>query len=212
MNTLTNLLSLALDYPSETQRRDLSLARTLYTKENPANDPFLSPKTFAELMETLDFLEHSELMALQVQATDLFDLGKGTSLRLFEHVHGDSRARGQAMVDLVNYYKAKGLELEAAELPDHLAVVLEAASSLDNAEAKALLAEVGPVLELLCLNHEKQKSPWTPCLRAVLELSGGDIAELAQMPLPEDENIDIDALWAEPEISFADPSTCKTGV
>lgn len=212
MKLLTNLLSLALDYPSENQRSELDQAVRTWRSHRASQFVALSPEVQVQLDDALDRLLSADLMELQVAATELFDLGKGTSLRLFEHVHGDSRARGQAMVDLVDYYGAHGLELDAAELPDHLAVVLEAVSTFEQQAAKALLAEVGPVLELLCLNHAKQKSPWTACLHAVHELCGGSVKELAQLPVPEEEKVDIDQLWAEPEISFAAPNSCSTGV
>lgn len=207
MKKLTQLLSLALDYPGPEQRKALALAWADW--QNAQDFSFeLSADLKSELNAEIQHLLEADLLEIQTSATDLFDLGKGTSLRLFEHVHGDSRARGQAMVDLLNFFRAHGLELAASELPDHLAVVLEATSYLPQEKALTLLAEMTPVLELLCLNHQKGSSPWIHCLRTVYHLSGANLAELAQLPQPETPAEDMDALWAEPEISFGTPETC----
>lgn len=61
----------------------------------------------------------------QAQYSELFDRGRATSLLLFEHVHGESRDRGQAMVDLLAQYEQHGLQLNSRELPDHLPLYLE---------------------------------------------------------------------------------------
>ena len=55
----------------------------------------------------------------------MFDYSKSASLYLFEHVHGDSKDRGQAMVDLIDLYKENGLQINQPELPDYLPVFLE---------------------------------------------------------------------------------------
>ncbi|MET5021328.1 nitrate reductase molybdenum cofactor assembly chaperone, partial [Burkholderia pseudomallei] len=76
----------------------------------------------------------------------LFDRGRSTSLHLFEHVHGDSRDRGPAMIDLAQTYEKAGLHLGPAELPDYLPVVLEFASTQPPKEARAFLAEMTHIL------------------------------------------------------------------
>lgn len=61
----------------------------------------------------------------RAQYSELFDRGRATSLLLFEHVHGESRDRGRAMVDLLAQYEQHGLQLNSRELPDHLPLYLE---------------------------------------------------------------------------------------
>ena len=61
-----------------------------------------------------------DLLNAQADYSQLFDRGRATSLLLFEHVHGESRDRGQAMVDLMAQYEQHGLMLDSRELPDHL--------------------------------------------------------------------------------------------
>ena len=75
---------------------------------------------------------------------DLFDRGRSLSLHLFEHLHGESRDRGEAMVDLKRIYERAGFDLSARELPDYLPVVLEYLSCREIAEARAMLADCAP--------------------------------------------------------------------
>ena len=56
------------------------------------------------------------------------------SLHLFEHVHGESRDRGQAMVDLKAMYENAGLFV-TRELPDYVPLLLEFLSTQPRPEA-----------------------------------------------------------------------------
>lgn len=82
-------------------------------------------------------LAGAELLDLQAEYVGLFDKGRSTSLLLFEHVHGESRDRGQAMVDLMAEYHAAGFVLDARELPDYLPLFLEYLSTRDEADIEA---------------------------------------------------------------------------
>ena len=86
---------------------------------------------------------------MEADHVELFDRGRGTALHLFEHVHGDSRDRGPAMVDLCQTYEAAGLFLAPGELPDHLTVVLQYASTQPPAQAKAFLGEIAHILQVI---------------------------------------------------------------
>jgi nitrate reductase molybdenum cofactor assembly chaperone len=82
----------------------------------------------------------------QAAYSELFDRGRATSLLLFEHVHGESRDRGQAMVDLMAQYERHGLLLDSRELPDHLPLYLEYLAQLPEEEALGGLQDVAPIL------------------------------------------------------------------
>ncbi|EGE2195174.1 nitrate reductase molybdenum cofactor assembly chaperone, partial [Escherichia coli] len=82
----------------------------------------------------------------QAQYSELFDRGRATSLLLFEHVHGESRDRGQAMVDLLAQYEQHGLQLNSRELPDHLPLYLEYLAQLPQSEAVEGLKDIAPIL------------------------------------------------------------------
>ena len=95
-----------------------------------------------EILNLLREFENRPLHALQERYVALFDRSRALSLHLFEHVHGESRDRGQAMVDLVRTYAQAGLMLAPGELPDYLPAVLEFASTQPPREARAFLGEI----------------------------------------------------------------------
>lgn len=85
------------------------------------------------------------LLDVQADYCELFDRGRATSLLLFEHVHGESRDRGQAMVDLMAQYRAAGLEIDSRELPDFLPLYLEYLASRSAAQAREGLQDIAPI-------------------------------------------------------------------
>lgn len=134
---------------------------------------------------------------LEVEAryVELFDRGRSTSLHLFEHVHGDSRDRGPAMVDLAQTYEAAGLRLDGRELPDHLCVVLEFASTQPPALARAFLGEMAHILQAIFSALRARDSAYASLVAAVLELAG---QKVEAVPVPADES--LDATWEEPAV------------
>jgi len=114
---------------------------------------------------------------------------------LFEHVHGDSRERGPAMLDLIATYEQAGLALNTDELPDHLTVLLEYASTQPREAAVALLGEVAHIVQRIYGAVEKRGSAYAAVLGALLDVAGVDRAVPAQPPEPE---LDIDEAWQEP--------------
>jgi nitrate reductase delta subunit len=145
----------------------------------------------------LDTLIDSQLAQSPIDAeadyVQLFDCGRATSLHLFEHVHGDSRDRGPAMIDLAKTYEAAGLFLAEGELPDYLPVVLEYASTQPPAQARAFLSEVAHILNAIFNALEKRESRYASVLGALLELAGETARAVTLTP---DEPLDI--AWAEP--------------
>jgi nitrate reductase delta subunit len=127
---------------------------------------------------------------------DTFDRGRATALHLFEHVHGDSRDRGPALVDLGQMYERAGLVLsqgEGSELPDHLGVVLEFASTQPLAVARDFLGEMAHILSAVFSALRERGSPYASVIAAVLEVAG---QKVQAVPVVPDEA--IDAAWAEP--------------
>ena len=143
-------------------------------------------------------LASDDLFDLQERYVWLFDRTRSLSLNLYEHVHGETRDRGPAMVALLELYRSKGLELSANELPDHLPVFLEFLSTLPDTEAASLLGEAAHVLSALGERLHKRTSPY----RAV----PADAAALAAlMAEPDDDPGDLEAmdkLWAETAVTF----------
>jgi len=109
----------------------------------------LSRKDKAALHELLAQLAAADVLEAQERYVALFDRGRATSLNLFEHVHGESRERGPAMVDLMQVYARAGYALAANELPDYLPVLLEFLSRRPWAEAKDMLSDCAHILRIL---------------------------------------------------------------
>ena len=147
-----------------------------------------------ELCALLQHLQRGDAFAVEADFVDLFDRGRGTALHLFEHVHGDSRERGPAMIDLQQTYERAGLYLAPGELPDHLAVVLEFASTQPAREARGFLGETAHIARAIFSALQRRQSAYASVLAAVLELAG-EHAERVDIP-PEPE---LDEDWAEPE-------------
>ena len=124
---------------------------------------------------------------------DTFDRGRAASLHLFEHVHGDSRDRGPAMVDLGRMYERAGLLLRDGELPDHLSVVLEFASTQPEKIARDFLGEMAHILNAVFSALSTRESHYASVVAAVLELTG---QQVQAVPVVPDE--DVDDAWAEP--------------
>lgn len=139
-------------------------------------------------------LQRSAALDVEARYVETFDRGRATSLHLFEHVHGDSRDRGPAMIDLVQTYEKAGLFLGPDELPDHLCVVLEFASTQPPALARSFLGEMAHILNAIFSALLKRNSPYAAAVAAVLELAG---QQAQAVPIEVDEPMDDS--WAEPE-------------
>jgi len=124
-----------------------------------------------------------------------FDRGRATSLHLFEHVHGDSRERGPAMIDLAKTYENAGLFLAEGEMPDFLPVALEFASTQPPREARAFLAEMAHILNTIFAALQKRRSAYASVLGALLELAGEKV-----QPVEVEIEEPIDVVWEEPPV------------
>jgi nitrate reductase delta subunit len=151
---------------------------------------------------------------LQEEYVALFDRGRALSLHLFEHVHGESRARGQAMVDLLEHYRAGGLELDARELPDYLPLMMEYLSTRPRREADELLGDAMAVIVLIGARLAERKSDYAVLFDA-LEAAVGSPAGAAALKRRAategpDETIEkMDEIWQEEQVRFMgdkDPS------
>lgn len=153
-------------------------------------------------------LAQDDLYDVQARYVDLFDRTRSLSLQLYEHVHGESRDRGQAMVELLKLYSSHGLELTAKELPDHLPVFLEFLSQRPVDEAAALLGQAAHVLEALRERLRKRETPYAcvfDALVAIVEADRNPEALKALLQEPDDNPNDLEALdraWAEEQVTF----------
>lgn len=153
----------------------------------------LAPARRGEIRALIAQMQLADPIELESRYVELFDRGRSTSLHLFEHVHGDSRDRGPAMVDLVKTYETAGLLLDGTELPDHLCVVLEFASTQPRALAREFLGEMAHILNAIFSALRERQSSYATLVAAVLELAGH---RAEAVPVKADEP--LDECWAEP--------------
>ena len=209
------ILSALLSYPtSALQDAAESLRDTL-------RDEALFPDSTQNGLEKLvgEFAA-SDLYGLQERYVDLFDRGRSLSLYLFEHVHGESRDRGQAMIDLKSLYESHGLDTTSNELPDFLPLFLEFLSTLPLEEARSLLGQTAHINGLLGERLRKRDAPYSVLFEALDALAtvAPDSPQVAASPdLAEEDPADLallDAQWEDAPVSFgpeAAPS-CKDGL
>lgn len=184
------VLAHLLSYPDSSLRDHLAEMTTALQGERA-----LRPDRLAELSALMQHLRGARAMDVEAHYVETFDRGRGTALHLFEHVHGDSRDRGPAMIDLLQTYEQAGLYLAPGELPDHLTVVLEYASTQPPAQARAFLRELTHILQAIFSALLRRESPYASVLAAVLELAG----EKAQAVKIPDEPT-LDESWEEPAV------------
>jgi nitrate reductase molybdenum cofactor assembly chaperone NarJ/NarW len=168
-------------------------------------EKLVARKTCAALAPLLASLDTADLIDLQERYVDLFDKTRRLSLHLFEHVHGESRDRGQAMVDLAALYEKGGLTLAANELPDYLPLFLEYLSTQPVDEARGFLADTLPILSTLDERLSARNSPYAAVFAALRRIAGDRTASKAiEAPVerPEDELAALDAAWEETAVVF----------
>jgi len=154
-------------------------------------------------------LHRSEPIDAQERYVALFDRSRSLSLHLFEHVHGDSRERGPAMVDLLKLYNSHGLDVAASELPDYLPIYFEYASQLDQQAGVAALADVAHILAPIRDRLAKRESPYAAVFDAALAMSGATIAPLASdgVEAADDDLAALDRAWEEAAVTFGPENT-----
>jgi len=161
----------------------------------------------------LDDLAARDLYDSQERYILLFDRTRSLSLHLFEHVHGESRDRGQAMVDLIQLYDAAGFSPTASELPDFLPLFLEFVATRDPAEALELIGQPAHVLEALRERLVRRNSPYEAIFAALgaltrVELDQEALAALRAEPDPEPDDLAaLDAAWEAEEVTFGTGAT-----
>ena len=156
----------------------------------------------------IDDLAAGDLYDRQERYGLLFDRTRSLSLHLFEHVHGESCDRGQAMVDLLKLYEEAGYTPTASELPDFLPLFLEFASTRAPREAVGLVGQPANVIAALRERLAKRQSPYEAVMAALLSISKARLdakalEALRAEPDPEPDDLAaLDAAWIEQEVTF----------
>jgi nitrate reductase delta subunit len=205
-------LSLLLSYPSQELKDEAPTLRGAIAEER-----LLKPLTRKALDPLFAALEADELLDLQGGYVDLFDRTRSLSLHLFEHVHGESRERGQAMIDLRTAYGDQGLLMVSDELPDYLPAFLEFVALLPLKDARRMLGEPIHVLQAL---HERlldRQTPYAAVFGALVEASGArpnpdSLREIRGKPdARADDFAAVDKAWEEAPVRFGPEQPQPTG-
>jgi nitrate reductase delta subunit len=201
-------LGALLSYPREEVRQALpEIADAI------SGSQLIAARQRRDLLTLVDELRVGDLLEAEERYVELFDRGRAASLHLFEHLHGEDRDRGQAMVDLKRLYEHAGYELTMRELPDYLPVVLEYLSCRDIRETRELLSDCAHILRRIGESLIARGSAYAAVLQALLIIAGEDPIDAAAVPPVRErtENLDRDwfeqpAFGAEPPASAGSPS------
>jgi nitrate reductase delta subunit len=148
-------------------------------------------------------LAQRDIYDLQERYFGLFDRSRALSLHLFEHVHGESRDRGQAMANLIELYRGHGLEPTASELPDFLPLFLEFISLLPNDEARALLAEPAGILRSLADRLAARNSAYAAVFQALATIANAPNVTTSDIAQDDPDDLTtLDAAWEEAAVHF----------
>jgi nitrate reductase delta subunit len=205
---ILKIISRLLDYPGpdlQTYRAELALAIGECRE--------ISPQMRLRLLEAQALLCNGDMMDAQENYGLLFDQGRSVSLHLFEHVHGESRDRGQAMVDLIDVYRANGFELDAQELPDYLPLFLEYLASRPDIEVREWLADVSHIVARVAARLEERGEAgalYALLLECLLQIAGQQEQLATLRGTLSDEPPDntpeaIDQEWEETAVTFTTP-------
>ena len=208
MDRTLKAISLILSYPTpELQAAMAEIGGVV------ASDSRLTAATRRALRPVVEELRSLDIYDLQERYVMLFDRSRTLSLNLFEHVHGESRDRGGAMVSLLETYRAGGYEPATTELPDHLPLLLEFLSMRPFAEAQEILADAAHILKALNVRLARRESSYGAVFAALQQLSGtkaddASVAELLDEPEADSDDLGaLDAVWEESEVRFGpDPN------
>jgi nitrate reductase delta subunit len=187
-------LSALLSYPTRELREALpEIAACIRTS------PLVAPDARGPLLRLVDDLAAGDLLDLEARYVEIFDRGRATSLNLFEHLHGESRDRGQAMVDLKRHYEQAGFDLASSELPDFLPVVLEYLSCRDLAEARAMLGDCAHILRRIGEALFARNSGYAAVFQVLLAIAREPLIDPSAVRRVAEPNADaLDREWAEP--------------
>lgn len=198
---ILKVIGLLLEYPDELlwENRDDALA--LIRADVPSLTPFVGELLTAPLLDR------------QAEWCEVFERGRATSLLLFEHVHAESRDRGQAMVDLMNQYQQAGLQIDCRELPDHLPLYLEYLAQLPQSEAVEGLKDIAPILALLSARLQQRESRYAVLFDLLLKLANtaidsDKVAEKIADEARDDTPQALDAVWEEEQVKFFADKGC----
>ncbi len=210
---ILKILSLMMSYPCPELK-----AHNSELEAEIKNAQGISTTDKDDLIKVLHYFRDQDMMDAQENYDSIFERGRSTSLLLFEHVHGESRDRGQAMVDLMALYENAGYEISVRELPDYLPLYLEFLSTRPKQEIIDGIDNVAHIIAILAERLKQRNSVYYHCFEVLLNVASVSVdAEHLETLVSSEERDDtmeaIDKLWEEEMVTFAttDPNTsCST--
>ena len=205
------VLSLLLSYPEAETLAALDEMAEVIEQENRLPEAHKKP-----VLAMILSYRGVDLLDLQERYVALFDRGRFLSLHIFEHVHGESRDRGQAMVNLLQMYQFHGFEMSTHELPDYIPLFLEFLSQQQPAEVMQLLQDSMPVLSLVGARLAERGSEFRVIFDALEGIAGepegiADIRQQAATETPDETLLHMDEIWEEEAVSFMGAGdSCQT--
>lgn len=202
MDIALKIASLLLSYPDQDLMAALPELKSALARREVSEPVRL---LFSRL---IDDLARLDLLEAQERYVHLFDRSRSLSMHLFEHVHGESRDRGQAMVDLKTMYEDRGFEIDAREMPDYLPLFLEFLSLLPSEEAHELLAQTAHIVAAIGARLKRRPSAYANAFAALslLTRSEPDAALLSALLSAEEDDPDdleaLDRIWEEEAVTF----------
>lgn len=210
MKTL-KILGLLLTYP---QKEMVDACQEM--KDVLENENFLPKKYLNPVYDLIDYLQDTNIWDLQEEYVSLFDRSPSLSLHLFEHVHGESRDRGAALVELGSLYQEQGLEISGKETPDYLPMFLEFISQLPLDAAQEYLENAINVIATVGVRLEKRKSPYVSVFKALEAATNAKADEkvvenaLKEKSGEEQTFDEVDEEWEE-QFAWEQPVTSDDG-
>jgi nitrate reductase molybdenum cofactor assembly chaperone NarJ/NarW len=215
MNKIFKALSVLLTYPTAELQQACGEIGEAFDAGRMIPAPIRK-----QLHTLLTELATGDIYDLQERYVLLFDRTRTLSLHMFEHVYGESRDRGQAMIDLKSQYEKNNLFMDAAELPDFVPLFLEYLSMLPAQEACDTLAQPAHIFAAMAERLRKRKSAYEAVFRALVALAAAkpketEVSALLTLPDPNANDLAaLDAAWEAEAVTFGPGASdgCKDGL
>ena len=195
------IFSILLSYPTEELKKSVDDMTDILKY-----DGLLSHQDIKFINNLISFIKNNDLLYLQEYYVSIFDRKKDFSLYIFEHIHGDSRERGMAMVDLKDFYKKSDLSVLTNELPDYLPLFLEYMSLISENEAKSLIGEIVNIIAILSRKLNIINSDYSYLFAIIEKLSDvkcdNNLVDkiILKFDSSSQSDINVDDDWKEPKV------------
>lgn len=202
------ILSLLLSYPNKELQGFLDEAENELIEE-----ALLSEEVIKGVAKFCKNFAKADLTDWQAEYVQLFDYSRSVSLHLFEHVQGDSRDRGQAMVDLMEFYQMSEMKLTTNELPDYIPAFLEFLSTLEVAKSAELLGDTINIMNKINVALSEKNNPYSHLFKSIISLSAKKPNKAITYEMIKNEKpMDLDAEYEEAPVTFGGCKGCETSI